>query len=277
MMLPLGANAEDRGQSGTGVTSSWPPKGRPNRPETAELAWRAATRRGQLVPLPNTSASRSICRSGAEDSSSGGQNARQGPFTSPSARTEQAGKGVEVSANSREFHSSASSVEPEPPLVPHLRSRASVSHWVGGSAHAPFVARLAGGYWTYPGAPFQGAGLAQRIPAVALPDQRRGLRPLRSDRRSTAPQGLSTNRSLGGRCAANFRGVLCLHPASRRNTKRLSIGILLSTGYPQERDGAPEATASDRENRHFCGELPKKGGQRRGRRALIVVCLCHVF
>lgn len=81
-------------------------------------------RRGRLMPFSNTSLSQVICRSGAEVASSGGQDARQGLSTSPSARTEQAGKRAEVSDYSREAYSRASSVGLEPPVNPHPRSRA---------------------------------------------------------------------------------------------------------------------------------------------------------
>jgi hypothetical protein len=76
------------------------------------------------MPFSNTSLSQIICRSGAEVASSGGQDACQGPFASPSARTEQAAEKAEVSDYSREAYPRASSVGLGPPVNPHPRSRA---------------------------------------------------------------------------------------------------------------------------------------------------------
>lgn len=88
------------------------------------------------MPFSNTSLSQAICRSGAEVASSGGQDVRQDPFASPSARTEQAAEKAEVSDYSREAYPRANSVGLGPPVNPHPRSRAQflVFKWGGRSA-----------------------------------------------------------------------------------------------------------------------------------------------
>jgi len=68
---------------------------------------------------------------------------------------------------------------------------------------------------------------------AVTPTVPQGLRPNCSRRCATALLRFSTNRSLAGRCAANFQGLLMLQTPFQSNNKIERYAIFLSTTSPQ--------------------------------------------